>query len=110
MTYIFDLDNTLCRTDNSDYENSKPIVERIIAVNSLFEQNHKIIIYTARGMGSTGNNQLESINKFYSLTEKQLKSWSLKYHLLLFGKPSGDFYVDDKGIRDADFFESKVRP
>ena len=29
MKYVFDIDNTLCLTKNSDYENSIPYPERI---------------------------------------------------------------------------------
>mgnify|MGYP003128257727 CR=1 FL=1 len=29
MTYVFDIDNTLCYTSDSDYENSTPREERI---------------------------------------------------------------------------------
>jgi len=31
--------------------------------------------------------------------------WGCKYHQLFLGKPSGDFYIDDKGINDTDFFD-----
>ena len=47
----------------------------------------------------------KSKKAFYDLTVKQLHAWGVKYHQLFLGKPSGDIYVDDKGIRDEDFFE-----
>ena len=31
-------------------------------------------------------------------TKKQLKMWGVKYHELIFGKPSYDIIVDDKSI------------
>lgn len=105
MKYVFDLDNTLCKTENSDYTNAIPLDSRIQIVNRLFDEGNTIIIHTARGMGSTDNNQIKAINKYYSLTEAQLTSWGVKYHNLLLGKPSGDYYIDDKGINDNDFFE-----
>ena len=37
-----------------------------------------------------------------------LYDWGAKYHQLFLGKPSGDFYIDDKGIKDKDFFADKV--
>jgi len=109
MTYVFDLDNTLCRTTGGDYPNSEPIKERIEFVNQLYRQGCIVTIYTARGMGSSSNNQIEAIKKYYSLTEKQLKDWGLEYHSLILGKPSGDFYIDDKGINDEDFFRTNLR-
>lgn len=105
MTYVFDLDNTLCLTNGSDYENSKPLIDRIRFVNSLYEQNKQIIIYTARGMGSSNNNQFYAINKYFTLTQQQLKDWGVNYHQLILGKPSGDLYIDDKGINDYEFFK-----
>ena len=97
MIYCFDLDNTLCKTEGADYKNATPIEERIQRVNHLYIDN-EIIIYTARG-ATTGQDWL-------SLTEKQLSAWKVRYHRLVFGKPTADIYVDDKGIRDNVFFES----
>jgi carbamoyl-phosphate synthase large subunit len=95
-TYCIDIDGTLCHTQGSDYENSVPIIERIRVVNQLFESGNKIILFTARG-STTGKNWRET-------TEKQLNSWGLEYHELILGKPFADYYIDDKGIRDSDFF------
>jgi phosphoglycolate phosphatase-like HAD superfamily hydrolase len=105
MTYVFDLDNTLCETKSSDYANSKPLLDRIEIVNKLYDDGNTVTIYTARGMGSTDNNQIKAIKKYYSLTESQLKLWGVKYHNLILGKPSGDCYIDDKGINDNEFFK-----
>ena len=32
------------------------------------------------------------------MTIKQLKKWKVKYHKLIFGKPSLDLFVDDKAL------------
>lgn len=109
MTYVFDLDNTLCKTMDGNYINSTPMVDRIQFVNELYSNGNEIIIYTARGMGSAGNNSHKAIQKYYSFTEKQLKTWNLKYHFLFLGKPSGDFYIDDKGVESENFFRSNLR-
>jgi hypothetical protein len=105
MTYVFDLDNTLCNTIDSDYYICTPKPERIKKVNKLYNEGNTIIIFTARGMGSSNNNQIEAINKYYSITEIQLKNWGVKYSYLLFGKPAADYYIDDKGINDNGFFK-----
>jgi hypothetical protein len=34
----------------------------------------------------------------------QLELWGCKYHELIMGKPSADYYIDDKAIKDNDFF------
>ena len=110
MKYVFDLDGTLCTNTNGDYEKSEPIVDRIDMVNRLFNDGNEITIYTARGMSSFNNNALKAYQKYYSLTEQQLAKWKVKYHNLILGKPSGDIYIDDKGVSDEDYFGTNVRP
>jgi capsule biosynthesis phosphatase len=110
MKYVFDLDGTLCTEVNGDYESAQPIEDRILMVNKLFDEGNKITIFTARGMNTFDNNQFNAIQKYYSLTEAQLKQWKVKYHHLILGKPSGDFYIDDKGINHEDYFGTNVRP
>jgi hypothetical protein len=56
-------------------------------------------------MGRHNNNVDLAKQEFYDLTENQLKSWGCKYHSLVLGKPSGDYYIDDKGINSDDFFD-----
>jgi hypothetical protein len=97
MIYCFDLDNTLCTTEGSNYSQSIPIVNRISQVNKLYDEGHTIIIDTARGSLS-GRNHFE-------YTVEQLKSWGLKFHHLRAGvKFNADFYIDDKGTSDKQFF------
>jgi hypothetical protein len=55
-------------------------------------------------MGRSGNSAAYAHKAFYELTKEQLSEWGVKYHDLFLGKPAGDFYIDDKGIRDDDFF------
>ena len=111
MTYVFDIDGTLCtKIEGFDYIHSKPIVDRINIVNLLYDQGNTIIMQTARGMGRHNNNPQRAIEEFYALTAEQLKSWGVKYHMLFLGKPAGDIYVDDKGIRDEDFFRNEFCP
>tara|TARA_R110002110_G_scaffold180184_2_gene386134 strand:- start:4916 stop:5236 length:321 start_codon:yes stop_codon:yes gene_type:complete len=104
MTYVFDIDNTVCYTKGSDYRSSKPIMDRIQKINKLYDEGNTIIFQTARGMGRSNNNQIAAISMFYELTLKQLQEWGIKYHNLFLGKPSGDVYVDDKGCKDESFF------
>ena len=107
LTYVFDIDGTLCSLTNGKYEEALPFKNRIETVNSLYNQGHRIILNTARGMGRTKNNQQQANEMIRKLTEDQLKSWGVKYHQLFMGKPSGDAYIDDKGEKDEDFFNSR---
>jgi len=55
-------------------------------------------------MGRSGNSTAYADRAFYELTKEQLDGWGVRYHQLFLGKPAGDFYIDDKGIKDEDFF------
>ena len=104
MKYVFDIDGTICTSTDGDYLQSKPLIDRIRLVNKLYEEGHIIIFHTARGMGRTDNDSKKSIDLFYDLTLSQLNKLGVKFHDLFLGKPAGDFYIDDKGIKDEEFF------
>jgi len=104
MTYVFDIDGTICDQAAPFYENARPFVDRITKINALYDDGHTIVYFTARGMGRHQNNMFLAVQDFYELTSNQLKNWGAKYHHLFLGKPSGDVYVDDKGVKDEDFF------
>ena len=104
MIYVFDIDGTICNSSNGEYENSTPLQSRIDKVNELYDAGNTIIFQTARGMGRSKNSSAFAYAKFFELTQTQLQTWGVKYHSLFLGKPAGDIYIDDKGIKDNDFF------
>lgn len=108
MIYVIDIDGTICDKDvcrkDADYDTSIPKMDRIAHINGLYDEGHYIKYFTARGMGRHTGNPHKAYTEFYSLTEKQLKSWGCKYHELIMGKPSGDIYIDDKGVNDVAYF------
>ena len=104
MIYVFDIDGTICTFTDGDYKMARPIRKRIEEINYLFEEGHTIIFHTARGMGRTKNDIIQSYVRFYDLTFNQLKNWKVKFHHLFLGKPAGDMYIDDKGVQDDAFF------
>jgi hypothetical protein len=104
MTYVFDIDGTICTLVEGQYEKAEPIKERIDEINRLYEDGNTIIFQTARGMGRSGNSSSYAHEAFYDLTRAQLLEWEVKFHDLFLGKPSADIYVDDKAMRDVDFF------
>ena len=97
LTYCFDIDGTICSvTDNQQYQKAEPYQDRIDRINNLYDQGHTIKFHTARGQTSG--------KSFQELTLLQLEKWGAKYHSVIFGKPSADVYVDDKGISPTHFF------
>ena len=101
---MFDIDGTICTNTGGDYEAAQPHNSRIKAVNELYDAGHTIVFQTARGMGRSNNSTAYAYTAFDKLTRNQLDSWGVKYHSLFLGKPAGDFYIDDKGIKDEHFF------
>lgn len=105
LTYCIDIDKTICYSKQSgDYFNSIPINSRIQHINNLYDNGNIIKYFTARGMGRFKDNAQKSYDMFYELTKNQLISWGCKYHILILGKPSADFYIDDKNINIMEFF------
>lgn len=94
--YFIDLDNTLCITENSKYETSQPIQDRINFVNKLKSEGNHITIWTARGATSGIDHK--------DLTLKQLHEWNIQYDDLLIGKPDYDIYLDDKSFNIDSFY------
>ncbi len=94
----FDLDNTICTTDSSNYKKSKPKKKIIHFINQLYDQGFYIKIFTSRYMGRTKDKVSLSKKKDSGHTKKQLKKWGLKYHELFLGKPSYDIFIDDKSL------------
>lgn len=90
-TFCFDIDGVIAHiSPNNDYFIASPNIFNIEKINKLFEQENKIILFTARG-SETGIDWTE-------ITRNQMASWGVKYHKLFFGKPAADYYVDDKAI------------
>ena len=105
MIIYVDIDETICyhedddTTKARDYTKAKPYVERINKVNSLYDDGHTIVYWTARGT-VTGLDWTD-------LTSSQLKQWGAKHHNLILGKPQYDLFIDDKNINSEDFFKGE---
>ncbi len=107
MNYVVDIDDTICipgPTEETKYTGATPIPERISKINNLYIQGNRIIYYTARGMGKHKNSPKLAYDEYYDFTLKQLVSWGCMFNQLYLGKPSGDYYIDDKGVNTNDFF------
>ena len=103
---VIDLDDTISRTKNSDYDNSTPIVSVVEKIREYKSLGYDIIIYSSRNM-RTYNRNVGEIN-VYTLPKmiKFLDKYSIPYDEIIVGKPwcgKGGFYVDDKAIRPSEF-------
>lgn len=96
--FCFDIDGVICKTKKKDYLKSKPNRRVIEIINQLYKKN-KIVIFTARYMGRNKDRVSKAKKQGYKKTYNQLMSWGLKFHILKFGKPSFDVFVDDKNFQ-----------
>ena len=96
--FCFDIDNVICKTINNNYKTSKPNKKAIGKINELYENGHFVKLFTSRCMGRNKENIIKAKKQGYKMTMKQLKKWKVKYHKLIFGKPSFDLYIDDKAL------------
>lgn len=99
--FCFDIDGVICnnyKKKNINYKQSVPNFKSIDLINKIYDQGHKVIIFTSRYMGRNKDNKNLAIKQGFKSTKKQLKTWGLKYNKLIFGKPSYDFIIDDRSI------------
>ena len=96
--FIFDIDNTICTTIGSNYDNAKPKIRMIKLVNSLKKNGHYIKIFTSRYMGRNKDNSKLVKQKYTKKIKKQIDSWGVKYDELILAKPSYDYFIDDKTL------------
>ena len=97
IIYAFDIDGTICTQHDGAYQKAKPFKDRIKKINQLYDEGHTIYFFTARG-ATTGID-------WTNIIKNQFKKWKVKYHKIWNRKPTADLYIDDKGIKDTDFFK-----
>jgi hypothetical protein len=94
----FDIDNVICITVGSKYNESKPNYKAIKLINSLYKKGFIIKLFTARYMGRNKDDIKLAVPKAKKITLIQLKKWNVSYHKIFFGKPSYDIIIDDKAL------------
>ena len=109
ISFVFDIDDTICNNKNRDYANAIPIKDVITKINYLYDNGATIKLYTSRGMVSCNGDIEKIIAKNKDVLEKWLKKNKVKYHELIFGKPLGDLYVDDKAMNVREFANQEFK-
>jgi capsule biosynthesis phosphatase len=103
---VFDLDNTLCTTENGDYKNSTPDYAMIEKLRQYKKEGFEIIISTSRNV-RTYKNDLGKINaNTLPIIIDWLNKHDVPYDEIYVGKPwcgNDGFYIDDKSIRPSEF-------
>jgi capsule biosynthesis phosphatase len=99
--FCFDIDGTIAelRKNGETYEDVLPKKDSIETLQRLKSEGHYIILNTARNMETFSSN----VGKITAIQGPILFEWLNKHNVpydeIHFGKPSADYYVDDKAIR-----------
>lgn len=104
---VFDVDDTISIHKNRDYVNAEPIQPVIDKLNRLYDEGYYIKLFTGRGQLSCNGDLDLIIERNKDVLETWLKKHGVKYHELIFGKPLGDWYIDDKGLSVSDFLNAE---
>lgn len=104
-TWVMDLDGTICTlVVGKAYETALPFYSIIEWMKARKDEGDRIIIHTARGMNTYDGDAAAAENAMRPLTEEWLSKHHVPYDKLIFGKPSGDAYIDDKALRPLEIF------
>jgi CMP-N,N'-diacetyllegionaminic acid synthase len=89
--FVIDIDGVIASlVPDNDYAKAQPMLDNIRLINELHDGGNQIVLFTARG-SATGID-------WTGVTATQLSTWGVRFHELRFGKPAGDYYVDDRMI------------
>lgn len=101
LRICFDLDGVICyvKDEHSSYEDCKPNSGVIAVMKQLHDAGHTIIIHTARGMGSSGQNAGMANAKVAKITLDWLQAHGVPYDEIYFGKPNAHVTIDDRCLR-----------
>ena len=104
QSLVVDLDHTLCMNDLNiessvvRYASSTPIPATINKLREARDKGWYITILTARHMRTCGNDVEFAFSKLGKITEDWLDRNGVPFDQLVFGKPYGMWYVDDKAM------------
>lgn len=103
---IVDLDDTIAKTKDGNYSESKPIKNVIDKLREYREKGFEIVINSSRNMRTYKSN----LGKINIYTLPQIVTWlndnDVPYDEVYIGKPwcgTEGFYIDDKSIRPSEF-------
>lgn len=105
---VIDIDGTICEQGPSHlYPMAKPIQAMIDKINRLHEEGWEIALWTARGMAY--NDHSSGADAFFrKMTEGWLERHGVKYHTLMFGKPTATYYIDDRAMKPEEFLDTEL--
>lgn len=101
MRIVVDLDGVICsiRQSNQTYAELEPVPGAVQRLKELRAAGHYIVIQTARHMKSCDSNVGLVMKRLGKVTLDWLEANGVEYDEIFFGKPNGEVYIDDRGLR-----------
>jgi capsule biosynthesis phosphatase len=101
MRIVIDLDGVICPIKQPDesYTDLLPLPGAAEKIRTLRAAGHCIIIQTARHMKTCEGNVGLVVRKIGQITLDWLTRHGIEYDEIHFGKPNGQVYIDDRGLR-----------
>jgi capsule biosynthesis phosphatase len=109
---VVDLDDTICYPNHQfkdtyrRYKLASPNPQMVKALIAWKAAGNKIIIHTARRMLTHKGDLAKIEADVGQVTRDWLKMHKVSYNKLIFGKPYGDVYVDDKNCSIRSFIRA----
>lgn len=105
MRIVIDLDGVICpvKRPEESYADLEPLPGAVERLRELRAAGHYVIIQTARNMATCQANLGMVLKNVGGLTLEWLTKYGVEYDEIYFGKPNGEVYIDDRGIRFADW-------
>jgi capsule biosynthesis phosphatase len=106
---VIDLDDTISLADNSihdvyeKYMSAEPNLSIIEGMRRLHKEGWYITIHTARHMKTCYNDPDEAFARLGQMTADWLDAHKVPFDQLVFGKPYGVYYIDDKAMHLYEF-------
>ena len=104
---VCDIDDTISFCTDRDWENAKPNLPVIQKLKQLYNDGWEIFLHTARGSLSAKTPD-DAKKKYDGIITRWMESHGVPYHKLIFGKPLGAYYVDDKSLTPESFVSLEI--
>ena len=111
QTIVMDLDDTICfplhgrKLSEEKYGMASPNRTVIEGLKLAKEKGFRIVIHTARRMLTHDGDINKIVDDVGEITTDWLKKNDVPYDEIVWGKPYGVYYVDDKAMRPDEFIE-----
>lgn len=105
MIFAFDLDGVICqfKTEGETYADVQPFPEAVQVLQSLKNEGHTIILYTARHMKTCNGNSGKILAKQGKILFDWLAKYNIPYDELWWSKPYADLTIDDSVHKHMDW-------